>query len=103
MVFLTRDNVLLLCLPGSKPFISSEVVCPSAWVKFEQSCYTFEPVVYQLTFEKSREHCRLMGNQPGFFMCLYKRSAALMLATVIRMFYPDSHEPSVLLWTQAFR
>lgn len=48
--------------PSSKRFISSEVVCPSTWVKFGQSCYSFDPVVYQLTFEKSREHCRLIAN-----------------------------------------
>ncbi|TNM90933.1 hypothetical protein fugu_003222 [Takifugu bimaculatus] len=49
-------------LPASKPFISNDVVCPTTWVKFGQICYNFDPVVYQLTFEKSREHCRLMAN-----------------------------------------
>ncbi|XP_011608367.2 secretory phospholipase A2 receptor [Takifugu rubripes] len=48
--------------PSSKPFISNDVVCPTTWVKFGQICYNFDPVVYQLTFEKSREHCRLMAN-----------------------------------------
>ncbi|XP_068174457.1 secretory phospholipase A2 receptor isoform X2 [Antennarius striatus] len=48
--------------PSSKPFISYEVVCPSTWVKFEQGCYNFEPVVQKLTFEESREHCRQKVN-----------------------------------------
>lgn len=52
---------VLLCLTGSKPFTSSEVACPSTWVKFGQGCYDFEPVVYKLTFEESREHCKLKG------------------------------------------
>uniref|UniRef100_A0A3Q3WZL2 Uncharacterized protein n=1 Tax=Mola mola TaxID=94237 RepID=A0A3Q3WZL2_MOLML len=48
--------------PSSKPFTSSEVACPSTWVKFGQGCYDFEPVVYKLTFEESREHCKLKVN-----------------------------------------
>lgn len=55
---------LPLWLTGSKPFISFEVVCPPTWVKFGQSCYNFEPVVYKLTFEESREHCKLKGRDP---------------------------------------
>lgn len=60
-VFLFRSHHALLCLTGSKPFISYEVVCPSTWVKFGQSCYNFDTVVYKLTFEESRKHCRLKG------------------------------------------
>lgn len=67
VVLLACDNALLLCLPGSNHFTSSEVECPSTWVKFGQSCYSFDPVVYQLTFEKSREHCRRTGKQPGLY------------------------------------
>uniref|UniRef100_A0A3Q1IX63 Uncharacterized protein n=1 Tax=Anabas testudineus TaxID=64144 RepID=A0A3Q1IX63_ANATE len=48
--------------PRNKPFISYEVKCPTTWVKFGHSCYTFEPVVQKLTFEESREHCRQKVN-----------------------------------------
>ncbi|KAM3625162.1 uncharacterized protein V6R79_007800 [Siganus canaliculatus] len=47
---------------NSKSFISYEVVCPSTWVRFEQGCYNFEPVLQKLAFEESREFCRQKVN-----------------------------------------
>lgn len=62
-------------------------------------------MVYQLTFEKSREHCRLTGKQPGLYQ--YKFRAFLMFATMeittaINIFSSDLLESSSLLSTQTF-
>uniref|UniRef100_A0A667XUF8 Phospholipase A2 receptor 1 n=1 Tax=Myripristis murdjan TaxID=586833 RepID=A0A667XUF8_9TELE len=48
--------------PRSNAFATYEVVCPSTWVKFENGCYNFEPVVQRLTLEEAREHCRQKVN-----------------------------------------
>lgn len=45
-----------------KSMSTSEVVCPSTWVKFQGVCYNFEPVVHRLPLEEAREHCRLKLN-----------------------------------------
>uniref|UniRef100_A0A8C8GRA6 Phospholipase A2 receptor 1 n=1 Tax=Oncorhynchus tshawytscha TaxID=74940 RepID=A0A8C8GRA6_ONCTS len=42
----------------SNAFTTYEVVCPSTWVRFGASCYSFEPVVQRLTLEEAREHCK---------------------------------------------
>lgn len=105
VVLLACDNTLLLCLPGSNHFTSSEVECPSTWVKFGQSCYSFDPVVYQLTFEKSREHCRLTGEQPGLYKYKFRaflKFATMEITTAINIFSSDFLESSALLSTQTF-
>ncbi|XP_064183474.1 secretory phospholipase A2 receptor [Anguilla rostrata] len=41
---------------------SHEVLCPQTWVKFESSCYSFEPIVQRLGMEDAREHCKNKAN-----------------------------------------
>ncbi|XP_042179949.1 secretory phospholipase A2 receptor isoform X2 [Oncorhynchus tshawytscha] len=48
--------------PKSNAFTSYEVVCPSTWVRFGASCYSFEPVVQRLTLEEAGEHCKHKAN-----------------------------------------
>uniref|UniRef100_A0A4W5N1I9 C-type lectin domain-containing protein n=1 Tax=Hucho hucho TaxID=62062 RepID=A0A4W5N1I9_9TELE len=48
--------------PKSNAFTTYEVVCPSTWVRFGASCYSFEPVVQRLTLEEAREHCKHKAN-----------------------------------------
>uniref|UniRef100_A0A4W5N1G4 C-type lectin domain-containing protein n=1 Tax=Hucho hucho TaxID=62062 RepID=A0A4W5N1G4_9TELE len=51
------------CFPiESNAFTTYEVVCPSTWVRFGASCYSFEPVVQRLTLEEAREHCKHKAN-----------------------------------------
>ncbi|XP_072321542.1 secretory phospholipase A2 receptor [Eucyclogobius newberryi] len=42
----------------TKAMSTSEVACPSTWVKFKSVCYSFEPVVQRLPLEEARDHCR---------------------------------------------
>ncbi|KAJ8255350.1 hypothetical protein GJAV_G00203870 [Gymnothorax javanicus] len=45
--------------PPHQSFVSSsEVACPQTWVKFENSCYSFEPIVQRLGMEEAREYCK---------------------------------------------
>ncbi|MGH0159600.1 UNVERIFIED_CONTAM: hypothetical protein FKN15_037755 [Acipenser sinensis] len=47
--------------PESKP-ISYKGECPKTWLKFQSSCYSFEPVIRRLDLEESREYCKLKAN-----------------------------------------
>ncbi|XP_061090815.1 secretory phospholipase A2 receptor isoform X1 [Conger conger] len=49
--------------PPRQSFVfSHEVVCPQTWVKFESSCYSFEPIIQRLGMEHAREHCKNKAN-----------------------------------------
>ncbi|XP_033899686.3 secretory phospholipase A2 receptor isoform X1 [Acipenser ruthenus] len=47
--------------PESKP-ISYKGECPKTWLKFQSSCYSFEPVIRRLDLEESREYCKQKAN-----------------------------------------
>ncbi|KAI5626605.1 secretory phospholipase A2 receptor, partial [Silurus asotus] len=48
--------------PPKSIAFSSEVVCPETWVKFRGSCYNFESLVFRMSLEEAREHCRKKDN-----------------------------------------
>ncbi|MGH0136656.1 UNVERIFIED_CONTAM: hypothetical protein FKN15_062119 [Acipenser sinensis] len=52
--------------PESKP-ISYKGECPKTWLKFQSSCYSFEPVIRRLDLEESREYCKLKDDTLEWF------------------------------------
>ncbi|XP_006636684.2 secretory phospholipase A2 receptor isoform X1 [Lepisosteus oculatus] len=42
--------------------ISFKTECPKTWVKFQSSCYSFEPVMMKLSLEDGQTHCRQKAN-----------------------------------------
>ncbi|KAL2087574.1 hypothetical protein ACEWY4_016402 [Coilia grayii] len=48
--------------PPKSNAVSHGVDCSSSWLKFRQSCYTFEPVLQRLGLEEATQHCRQKGN-----------------------------------------
>uniref|UniRef100_A0A3B3ZUA7 C-type lectin domain-containing protein n=1 Tax=Periophthalmus magnuspinnatus TaxID=409849 RepID=A0A3B3ZUA7_9GOBI len=42
----------------TKAMSTTEVLCPSTWLKFRSVCYNFEPMVQRLPLEEARDHCR---------------------------------------------
>ncbi|XP_066544721.1 secretory phospholipase A2 receptor isoform X2 [Amia ocellicauda] len=47
--------------PKSKP-IAYKVECPRTWVKFQGSCYSFEPILKRHILDEGREFCRSKAN-----------------------------------------
>ncbi|XP_028662247.1 secretory phospholipase A2 receptor [Erpetoichthys calabaricus] len=55
-------GALCQVLPERKP-ISYKQECPRTWLKFLNSCYSFEPVIKRLSLEDARLHCMHKENE----------------------------------------
>ncbi|KAL4636213.1 secretory phospholipase A2 receptor isoform X1 [Arapaima gigas] len=55
-------------LPPKSHAVSYEVTCPDDWVKFQSSCYSFEPLIRRLSLGEAREYCRHKAKSSDLLM-----------------------------------
>ncbi|XP_023658454.2 secretory phospholipase A2 receptor [Paramormyrops kingsleyae] len=54
----TLQGALCQAPPPKSNVVSYEVTCPDRWIKFKNSCYSFEPIMQRQSLEEARERCR---------------------------------------------